>query len=35
MIVSTVVKLIVSAAGVDERYAVNNWDRDSWEQIED
>jgi hypothetical protein len=30
MVVSTVVKLIVSAAGVDERYALNNWERESW-----
>lgn len=33
LVTSTVVKLIVSTAGVDEKYALNNWDPDCWSKL--
>lgn len=33
MVTSTVIKLIVSIKGVDERYASNNWDPQCWSKL--
>jgi hypothetical protein len=30
---STVVKVVISTAGVDERYAANNWDPECWSKL--